>query len=550
MKVQDSPQPLSSWYHRKLSLPLLVSFFILLLFQVIVIFNEINEKDKALRKSIQSLSNVVNVALIQKNRSLLEIASGFTANSSGMKSLCVVIDGTTHFQYPFTKSRECAIASTLLTKMETIQVPGMVNVQLVLLVPRFPDIYNTLGFMLLTISLAIPVLFLVGKARNSIEEDIIKPLKLNIAALDFTMRDAITQGKYVSMISEINTLFLLYLEKIAEIKELTQKEREAERQAVVGRVITQISHDMRAPLNAIERLLYLPDDSIIASQKSSIGKSLHRLSSMIESLRHADLELFISRRFCKMDFNSGLSVISETAALKDVKLSIRNSCSNTTYYLDDLKFERAWINLVANAIDFAASMVEIHVDEFEDELVLKVIDDGSGVSENLLPRLFQRGATHGKSDGTGLGLAYVRQIMRGHGGDVTYRRENNLTIFECRLPNAVEPEKEQVVENAATMEIQLVQKMVRPVAICLEPWALTQSILAKLASHNSDEFFFTEERQGACIVVSNSDEVMFEVLERDDQEYISTAHLKGDERAIMKVLKRKFNLETEGGISV
>lgn len=181
--------------------------------------------------------------------------------------------------------------------------------------------------------------------------------------------------------------------------------------------------------------------------------------------------------------------------------------------------------------------------EVEDgNLILRVIDDGPGIPEEFLPRLFQRGATHGKPDGTGLGLAYVRQIMRGHGGDVTYRRENDLTIFECRLPNAVLQERDQLVKKTACSEIELQQKCTKRVAICLEPISLSLSVLSRINSYESNDFAFSKEREGAHIVVSNIDEIMFAVLEGEEQEFIHVSQLWGDENVIVDRLVRKFNL--------
>jgi hypothetical protein len=132
--------------------------------------------------------------------------------------------------------------------------------------------------------------------------------------------------------------------------------------------------------------------------------------------------------------------------------------------------------------------------------------------------------------------------MRGHGGDVTYRRENGLTIFECRLPNAVVDQEEQPDEIAESLELKLEQKQVKKVAICLDPPLLTQTVLTQLISQNSGDFLFSEERGGAQIVVSNIEDIMFEVLERDDQQFIQISDSWGTEVQMISLLMRKLNL--------
>ncbi len=354
--------------------------------------------------------------------------------------------------------------------------------------------------------------------------------------------------KFRPVVAEVKSIFGSMNEFLKHFSLYEKKLVESTRFKAMAHTAQAIAHDLRAPLGAIERVLLDPQANNDLHRDAAL-KSLNRLYSMIESFRHVEIESLVKRKNATLDFSSVGEFLEQKAQQSALKLEIPAEVL-ADVCIDAPKVDRAWINLVSNALDFAKSFVIVEAEIHDNMLVIRVIDDGEGVPHDFIPKLFQRGATYGKLEGTGLGLAYVKQVMRGHGGDVTYRRENNLTIFECRLPNAVEPEKEQVVENAASLEIQLVQKLVRSVAICLEPRSLTQSILEKLTSYDSDEFFFSEERQGASIVVSNIDEVMFEVLERDDQEYMSAAHLKDDEAAIMKVLKRKFNLEIEGATSV
>ena len=45
-------------------------------------------------------------------------------------------------------------------------------------------------------------------------------------------------------------------------------------------------------------------------------------------------------------------------------------------------------------------------------------DTGTGIPEDLRPRIFEPFVTAGKEHGTGLGLAIAREIVRGHGGDI------------------------------------------------------------------------------------------------------------------------------------
>jgi signal transduction histidine kinase len=320
-----------------------------------------------------------------------------------------------------------------------------------------------------------------------------------------------------------------------------QAVKASEKADTLAQMARFLSHDMRVPLGVFESLLHLDIGPQFNERKGLIRASLDRLHAMIESIRYSETELLVDKSRHHHDFQFGIESLSDKARSKLIKIEIIG-CNAVDIFADRVKFERAWVNLLSNAIDAAHSEAKLEIMQQKDVLVLRVIDDGPGVPDEFLPKLFQRGATFGKADGTGLGLAYVRQTMRGHGGDVTYRRENGLTIFECRLPNAVVEQEEKPVEIAASLELKMEQNQLKKVAICLQPESLSARVLTELASQKSEAFLFSGERAGAQIVVSNIDDIMFEVLEKDDQEFIQISESWGNEIQMISLLKRKFNL--------
>ena len=68
-------------------------------------------------------------------------------------------------------------------------------------------------------------------------------------------------------------------------------------------------------------------------------------------------------------------------------------------------------------------------------VVVEVIDNGPGPREEIRERLFEPLATT-KSEGSGLGLPVVREIVQMHGGEVNWRRIEEGTCFQIRLPMA------------------------------------------------------------------------------------------------------------------
>jgi len=98
-------------------------------------------------------------------------------------------------------------------------------------------------------------------------------------------------------------------------------------------------------------------------------------------------------------------------------------------------------NLVQNGIDAAKASAEPRVTvkvELADESTLKfsVMDNGPGVSDEVLPRLFEPYLTT-KAHGTGLGLPICQRIVLEHGGEISYvPRPSGGACFQVCLPVA------------------------------------------------------------------------------------------------------------------
>jgi signal transduction histidine kinase len=67
------------------------------------------------------------------------------------------------------------------------------------------------------------------------------------------------------------------------------------------------------------------------------------------------------------------------------------------------------------------------------QIVLRVLDNGSGPPREMIDRLFEPFATS-KPEGVGLGLAVARQIAQSHGGRIVFHRASGETCFEVHLP--------------------------------------------------------------------------------------------------------------------
>jgi signal transduction histidine kinase len=102
-------------------------------------------------------------------------------------------------------------------------------------------------------------------------------------------------------------------------------------------------------------------------------------------------------------------------------------------------------NLIHNALKYTpeGGRVEVEATEIDDEIRVRVRDDGVGMTEADRALAFsrhQRGSASSAGDGMGLGLALAREIARAHGGSIEIESEPGRgSTFLVRLPRAIAP---------------------------------------------------------------------------------------------------------------
>lgn len=108
---------------------------------------------------------------------------------------------------------------------------------------------------------------------------------------------------------------------------------------------------------------------------------------------------------------------------------------------DGEQLYRILLNLMRNAVqaieaDGAAATLTVSAARSGSSLIIDVADGGPGISDRVLPHLFEPFGVSGKAGGTGLGLAIARELARGHGGDlVVLSTGESGTVFRLTLPD-------------------------------------------------------------------------------------------------------------------
>ena len=231
-------------------------------------------------------------------------------------------------------------------------------------------------------------------------------------------------------------------------KNLQKTQRElldAERLATIGRMASSISHDLRHSLAAVmANAEFLCESNLTPGQRedlyAEIRIAVNQMTELIESL----LEFSRTRESLRPTYGDVRSAVDR--AVQGVKahpefqrIRIRISAEGLTEgWFDFKKVERALLNLLLNACEVVppeSGKIDIDLKRKGESLEIRIEDNGPGIADAVRERLFEPFVSHGKENGTGMGLTVVQKILQDHGGDVTVERTSaSGTTFRVNIP--------------------------------------------------------------------------------------------------------------------
>ena len=252
---------------------------------------------------------------------------------------------------------------------------------------------------------------------------------------------------------EIDTLARNFVDMSAQIRR--QIEQLKENDHLRRELVSNISHDLRTPLSAMQGSL---ETLIVKGDKmSDADRARYLRIARKHTLRLGTLigDLFELAKLDSASVTPSLEAFSLPELAQDiaqefqVEAERRNIALNieadpsTAFTLGDIGLiQRVLENLVRNAVQFSPDNGEITISiaERDNAVSIAVADSGPGIAEKDLPRIFDRfyralDGEEARSDSSGLGLAIVKRILDLHGSRITVQsRVNTGTRFQFELP--------------------------------------------------------------------------------------------------------------------
>lgn len=236
-----------------------------------------------------------------------------------------------------------------------------------------------------------------------------------------------------------------------EITEL--REREGFRREFIGNV----SHELKTPIFNIQGYLLtlldggLEDPEINQRYLKRANKSVDRMISIIDDLEvisnlESNIVALNQSNFDMVELvRETLEMLEDRASEFKIKLKFKKEYDKPLRVRADReKISQVLINLVVNAIKYGKEKgyVEVRFYDMHDKILTEISDDGIGIPQTDIPRVFERfyrvdKSRSRKAGGTGLGLSIVKHILDAHKQGINVRSsENDGTTFSFTLKKA------------------------------------------------------------------------------------------------------------------
>lgn len=236
---------------------------------------------------------------------------------------------------------------------------------------------------------------------------------------------------------------------------------------------TNVSHELRTPLTLITDPIKQLKESQISVEKRQkywdiISRNVEHLSTLINQLLD-----FRKAESGKLEVNytieDAIKLIRQcvesfymNANNRDISLKYNTDVNKFLCYVDRNMVEQILFNLISNAFKYTSNggqiTINVSVEESSSEMAIEIIDNGVGIDNEAMSKIFEPfntvGAKPFHGNTSGIGLALTRNLVRILNGDITLDSEvGKGTTVAVRLPYKTlnktegEPEKEAVVKD-------------------------------------------------------------------------------------------------------
>ncbi len=269
---------------------------------------------------------------------------------------------------------------------------------------------------------------------------------------DGSIRTGIYSARTIDIDGDACIIFIM--QDVTRQKRMERDLAESNKMKLISQISSGVAHEVRNPLHAIQAIseamaIDMDKNSIYEDYLMHIKAQVQRLSHLMKDLLELGKPIH-SSQFCVASLtdiaSASLEYWSEAYPHLSRKITVLDHLqTGNTVLADANKIQQVIINLMDNAVKHSSQDEEVvlEFDKTSDNcLMLMVIDQGTGIKSQDLPKVFEPFFTTSKG-GTGLGLSICKHIVESHGGSIGIVNNKNMQGCTAWFTLPVHDEGEQ-----------------------------------------------------------------------------------------------------------
>lgn len=360
-------------------------------------------------------------------------------------------------------------------------------------------------------------------------------------------------------------------ERLKAVEDLERSQTELERALFAseeaGRAkttfLSNMSHDIRTPMNAILGYAQLAKehisdkDEVLGCINTILSSGDHLLSLINDVLDMSRIESgkvkIENAPVSLLELINGIEVLTKSNVKEKHQTyeTIIENLDNPYVLCDRLKLNQILINCVGNAVKYTpdGGHIKLMLTQNDTEFVFKIIDDGIGMSADLLAHVFEPFVRSGNTEsiqGTGLGMAITYNLVNMMGGTISAESKLKAgSTFTISLPlQIISKEEYSSFKEAPTDEIS-VDEMVTTLSgkrfLVVDDNKINRSVVRRLLSDRGMYVDECERGRDAINIISSVkegtyDAVFMDIIMPEMTGYESTTAIRNLDSAFAKTI--------------
>ncbi|MFA6025109.1 MAG: ATP-binding protein [Ignavibacteriaceae bacterium] len=273
----------------------------------------------------------------------------------------------------------------------------------------------------------------------------------NKTASEFSTEISIDSGvKYLSITVSQNDdeggNTTLVIKDLTEARLLDDQKKRNEKLSAMGELASGVAHEIRNPINAIGMIAQRLNREFIPVEGSAeylditkvLKTEVDRINKIITQFLNYAKPIDLQRKNINSAefFNEIALLFNEQAKQRCIHFRV-NTENEFTLAIDPELMKQTMMNLLQNAFDGVEEngSVVLSYDKKDQNIFIKIHDDGKGISEENLSKIFNLYFTT-KKEGNGLGLSIAQKIVNQHNGTINVASKvNQGTTFTITIPD-------------------------------------------------------------------------------------------------------------------